>query len=228
MASDLVDTPARPCGVGPVPAATPPVQKTTKRTITRRAVIWLGQTCNARCYFCYFIDRIKSADHPEHAFMTLEKAKRICRTVREFYGCTAIDIQGGEPTIHPEILPLINYCRGIDLYPTLITNGLYLAKPGVLEQFRDAGIRDFLVSLHGIGGIHDEVVGRKGAYEKIITAIERMRELGIPFRFNCTMSKPVVPILPQIAEKAITYGARAVNFIAFNPFCDQETDAARR
>ncbi len=196
---------------------------TTKRVLTRRAVLWLGQTCNLRCYFCYFLNRIADTKHPEHDFMTLEKSKAICTKLRRFYGCTAIDIQGGEPTIYPGILDLISHCRDIGLHPTLITNGLYLAKPGALEKFKDAGVRDFLVSLHGIGDIHDEVVGRKKAYEKIIAAIERMAELGVPFRFNCTMSKPVVPILPEIARKAVHYGAAAVNFIAFNPFSDQET-----
>lgn len=205
------------------PSAVPPLKTTTKRTITKRGVMWLGQTCNARCYFCYFLNRIEDAHHPEHAFMTLDKAKAICHTLRYTYGNTAIDIQGGEPTIHPDILELIAYCKEIGLYPTLITNGIALAKPGVLEKFQEAGVRDFLVSLHGIGEIHDEVVVKKGAYEKIIRSIERMRELGIPFRYNCTMSKPVVPLLPEIAKKAVEYGARAVNFLAFNPFEDQAT-----
>lgn len=194
---------------------------TTRRVLTKRGVMWLGQTCNLRCYFCYFIDRIEDHKHPEHAFMSLEKAKQICKTLRFFYGNHAIDIQGGEPTIHKEILELIRYCREIGLIPTLITNGLILGKPGKLEEFRDAGVRDFLVSLHGIGELHNEVVRVKGAYEKIIAAIERMRALDIPFRFNCTMSKPVIPVLTQVAQKAIDYGALAVNFIAFNPFSDQ-------
>jgi MoaA/NifB/PqqE/SkfB family radical SAM enzyme len=200
----------------------PPLKKTRKRVITRRGVIWLGQTCNQRCYFCYFINRIRDREHPEHAFMDLAKAKHICRTLREIYGNTAIDIQGGEPTIYPDILELCRYCRDIGLYPTLITNGLVLAKPGRIEEYRDAGVRDFLVSLHGIGEIHDEVVGIKGAYDKIMTAIGRMRDTGFPFRLNCTMSKPVVPIIPEIAKHAIEYGAYAVNYIAFNPFADQQ------
>ena len=197
--------------------------KTRKRTLTRRGVLWLGQTCNLRCYFCYFLNRIQDTEHPEHSFMEIDKAKEICRILRRFYGNTAIDIQGGEPTIYSQILELIRYCREIGLYPTLITNGLVLGKPGVLEQYQEAGIRDFLVSLHGIGEIHDEVVCRKGAYDKIIAAIERMRELDVPFRFNCTISMPVVPVLTEIAQKAIDYGAKAVNFLAFNPFEDQET-----
>ncbi|NIA14976.1 MAG: radical SAM protein [Nitrospiraceae bacterium] len=198
-------------------------QTTTKRVLTRRGVMWLGQTCNLRCYFCYFASRIADSKHPEHAFMALEKAKQICHTLRHTYGNTAIDIQGGEPTIYPQILELVSYCRDIGLYPTLITNGLALIKPGVVEGYRDAGVRDFLVSLHGIGDIHDQVVGVRGAYDKIIAAIGRMRETGVPLRFNCTMSKPVIPVLPEIARKAIEYGAYGVNYIAFNPFGDQES-----
>ena len=194
---------------------------TRKRVITKRAVMWLGQTCNQRCWFCYFIDAISNPHSPEHAFMTLEKAKAICHVLRTFYDNTSIDIQGGEPTIFPGILDLVHYCREIGLYPTLITNGIALAKPGVLEKYKEAGIRDFLVSLHGLREIHDEVVCKKGAYEKIAAAIDGMREVGIPFRYNCTMSKPVIPILPEIAQHAIDHGARVVNFIHFNPFRDQ-------
>lgn len=207
--------------------ATPPprgtFETTRKRVLSRRGVMWIGQTCNLRCYFCYFLNRIADSQHPEHAFMSIDKLKKMCHTLRYYYGNTSVDIQGGEPTIYPDILELIRYCKEIGLHPTLITNGLALADIDKLRGFQEAGVRDFLVSLHGIGDIHDEVVCRKGAYVKITKAIENMVELGIPFRLNCTMSKPVVPLLPEIARKAIKYGANAVNFIAFNPFEDQET-----
>src|SRR5882672_5133590 len=73
--------------------------QTREKLITRRGVLWLGQTCNIRCHFCYFLDRIEKKDHPEHPFMDLEKAKKICHDLRYRYGNTSIDIQGGEPTI---------------------------------------------------------------------------------------------------------------------------------
>jgi MoaA/NifB/PqqE/SkfB family radical SAM enzyme len=199
------------------------LKKTKKRTLSRRGVMWLGQTCNARCYFCYFINRIEDKEHPEHPFMSLEKSKHICNVMRYFYGNTSVDIQGGEPTIFPGILDLVRHCHDIGLYPTLITNGLTLYKAGKLEAFRDAGLRDWLVSLHGIGEAHDDVVRVKGGFGKISRSIARMQELGIPFRYNCTMSKPVVDVLPDVARNAIEHGALAVNFIAFNPFGDQQT-----
>ena len=36
----------------------PGLPKTKKRVLARRGVLWLGQTCNLRCYFCYFVNRI--------------------------------------------------------------------------------------------------------------------------------------------------------------------------
>jgi pyruvate-formate lyase-activating enzyme len=206
------------------PASANGLPWTRRRTLTKRGVLWLGQTCNLRCFFCYFLNRIEDNSHIEHPFMDLAKAKQICHTMRYTYGNTAVDIQGGEPTIYPGILDLISYCREIGLHPTLITNALHLAKPGKLEPFKEAGIRDFLISFHGLGDVHDKVVQKKGAYEKMCTAIDRMRELDIPFRFNCTMTNPVVPLVPKVAQKAIDYGARAVNYIVFNCFEDDSSD----
>ena len=47
-----------------------------RRVLTRRGIISLGQTCNLQCYFCYFRDRRSDANHPEHEFMSMEKAER--------------------------------------------------------------------------------------------------------------------------------------------------------
>ena len=48
---------------------------TNYRALCRRGVLWIGQTCNLRCHFCYFLDKIETNSHPEHPFMELEKAK---------------------------------------------------------------------------------------------------------------------------------------------------------
>jgi len=81
---------------------------TQEKLLTRRGVMWLGQTCNIRCHFCYFLDRINDKEHPEHAFMDLDKAKAICHDLRYKYGNTSIDIQGGEPLIWHHIYDLIH------------------------------------------------------------------------------------------------------------------------
>ena len=202
-------------------------KKTKKRVLTRRGVIWLGQTCNLRCYFCYFKDRIATATHPEHPFMSLEKAKKICKTLVEYYKNTAVDIQGGEPTIYPQIYQLTSFCREIGLLPTLITNALVLDNIDTCKQLKDSGIRDCLVSVHGIDKTYDQIVGVKNAHKRQMKALENLNKLDIPIRFNCVLSKPVLPQLKDIAKLAEDVGSVVVNFIAFNPFEDQQIKGKR-
>ena len=201
--------------------------KTTTRKITRRGVMWLGQTCNIRCHFCYFLDRINATDHPEHPFMTLEKAKRICSTLLDVYDNNAIDIQGGEPTLFRHINELVEHCRKIGLMPTLITNAIALQDLRKCAQLKDFGIRDLLVSVQGLDETYDAIVGVKGASVKQRHGLENIIQAGIPIRFNSVLSKPVLPQLEKIAQLAVDVNARVVNFLAFNPFEDQQIAGKR-
>ena len=198
------------------------------RKLTRRGIMWLGQNCNLRCYFCYFKDRRSDPNHPEHAFMSMDKAKKIATTLVEFYGNTSVDIQGGEPTLWDGILEYVTFCRSIGLGPTVITNGQRLSKISVVEDFREAGIRDFLVSIHALGATYDRVVGRKGAHAKQMAALKNLQKAGVPFRTNTVMLAESVQHLPLIAELGIRTGAKVVNYLTYNPYDDQRRPGARR
>ncbi len=200
---------------------------TSHRVHCRRGVMWLGQTCNLRCKFCYFSDRIANAEHPEHAFMSLEKAKGICKALVEEYGNNSIDIQGGEPTIYPQIHELVRYCAEIGLKPTLITNALILDKIEACQKLKDAGVFDLLISAHALGESYDQLVQVPGASARQLKALGNLKQIGIPFRFNTVLSHDAIPQLMEIAKIAQETGARAVNFIAYNPFIDQ-ADGTKR
>ena len=202
--------------------ATNAIEKSTRRILTRRGVLWLGQTCNLRCHFCYFLDRVRANNHPEHPFMNLNKAKEICSTLFDTYGNKSIDIQGGEPTIHPDINALVRHCRDIGLMPTLITNAIALSRKEACQKLRDAGIRDMLISVNGLGETYDAITGVPNGHKKQMGALGNLRETGIPFRFNCVLAKSILPDLADVAGLAIESGARIMNFIAFNPFEDQQ------
>jgi len=160
--------------------------------------------------------------------MTLAKAKKICSTLVNYYGNNAIDIQGGEPTIYQSIYELVRYCRDIGLLPTLITNGLVLANKEKCRKFKEAGIRDFLFSVHGLGETYNQIVGNvPHASKKQLQALDNCLELEIPIRFNCVLSKSIISQLTDIAKFAVQNKVRVVNFIAFNCFEDQQLDGKR-
>jgi sulfatase maturation enzyme AslB (radical SAM superfamily) len=200
---------------------------TKRRKATRRGTIWLGFKCNIRCHFCYYITRVSDATHPEYPFMSLDKTKEVCRTLVEVYGNSSVDIQGGEPTLYKDIYPLVSYCREIGLDPSLITNALVLEDRHAVVRYKEAGLRDFMVSIQGLGPVYDEIVQLRGAFDRQMRGLKNLQEVGIPFRFNCVMSKAAVPQLPQIAELGIRTGAQSVCFLNFSSNGDQRIEGMR-
>ncbi|GAA0401256.1 radical SAM protein [Micromonospora gifhornensis] len=194
---------------------------TTQRQITRRGVLWLGLTCDVRCKFCY--DEKVSLN--AKAWMPPTEARAAIDKFRYFYHNEFVDFMGGEPTLHPNALEIVRHAADIGLRPTMITHGMHLADMDNARAFADAGIHDFLVSIHGIGDTVREIHGRgRDNYAKQIAALNNLRELGVPFRFNVTMIKDNLTELEAIAELAGQTGARVVNFLTFNPYFEWTAD----
>jgi hypothetical protein len=137
---------------------------------------------------------------------------------RRYYQNEYVDYMGGEPTLHPQIVEIIRYSSEIGIKPTPITHGMRLADRSFAEALRDAGVHDFLVSVHGVGDTLNKIHRRgTGNFEKQQAGLENLRALGVPFRFNTTVVRDNLPELPGIARLAVGVGALVVNFLTFNP-----------
>ena len=203
------------------PAERPPVLWSHERHLTRRGVLWLGLRCDVRCKFCYD----ENVPTTEKAWLGLDEAIEALNKFRSFYRNEYVDFMGGEPTLHPAILEIVVHAARIGLRPTVITHGMHLSKPDRVTAFAQAGIHDFLVSIHGLGAtaaaIHSR--GRNSAARQM-RALDNLRALGVPFRFNVTMIRDNLTQLEAIAELAGEKGARVVNFLTFNPYFEWSRD----
>ncbi|MBU1110079.1 radical SAM protein [Patescibacteria group bacterium] len=148
--------------------------------ITKRAVLYVTMLCNASCKFCYY--RFES--NRKHT--PLEDIKKNLSSFKKDYGIEYVDITGGEPTIHPQIIDIVKSSCDIGIKPTVITNAL---KPDVISSLVENGLEDLLVSIQGFRDGHDEVVGISGAYEKIIETLTVLKSKSFEFRFNTVLTK---------------------------------------
>lgn len=203
------------------PSASPRILRSCERRLTRRGVLWLGLRCDVRCKFCY--DEHFPAS--QKAWLKADDAIRALDKFRFYYHNEFVDFMGGEPTLHPAVLEIVAHAASIGLRPTLITHGMGLAKTDRAAAFAKAGVHDFLVSIHGLGdtavAIHSR--GRNNA-TKQMQALDNLRALDIPFRFNVTMIRDNLTQLEAIARLADEMGARVVNFLTFNPYFEWERD----
>jgi MoaA/NifB/PqqE/SkfB family radical SAM enzyme len=144
-----------------------------------------------------------------------------------YYGLTATDISGGEPTIFDQLPELVRHCANIGLAPTVITHGQRLGKESYTVRIEDAGLDDWLVSLHGLEKEHNDLVRRKGkaepghalAHDPFSRTVIGAQKCVQPVRFNCTLTSTNLECLPAYGRfLADNFPPTVCNFIQFNPF----------
>ena len=180
--------------------------------ITKRAVLYIGYSCNIRCKFCYY--RYK----PKKNWKKIKIAQAEASVYRKVFDNDRVDITGGEPTVYPKIIQLVKHCNTIGLRPSMITNGIILSKEKKVIELKKAGVFDYLLSVHGLDEVYDYSVDLKGGFELQKKAVKILNNQNIPFRVNVTITKFNTPQLVDIAKYAKRINAKVVNFICFNPF----------
>ena len=122
------------------------------------ASIKITQRCNLNCKHCGW--EKKSWDE-----LNFQQWKRI---IDDLYhkGVTVIAVEGGEPTLHPDVPYIVDYIKHRGLFCIFITNGtrdLSSINPDVLW-----------ISIDGMQECHDRIRG-KGTFNKVLETIKANR-----------------------------------------------------
>ncbi len=86
----------------------------------------------------------------------------------------SVVLTGGEPTLHPRLLDLIDHVPKDQAVVSMFTNGSRVAE--MADELRGAGLFGALVSLDSDDpATHDEYRRREGAYQTAVGAVEALR-----------------------------------------------------
>jgi radical SAM protein with 4Fe4S-binding SPASM domain len=86
-----------------------------------------------------------------------------------------IAVTGGEPMMRPDLFEVMKYAHGLGFAWGMVTNGSLLTKEKIAKA-KDAGMATVVVSIDGIGEVHDKFRGFPGAYKKAIAAVKGLAE----------------------------------------------------
>jgi AdoMet-dependent heme synthase len=164
-------------------ALTPDVEAATAPTapFLRLTTLWLqitGTWCNLQCTHCI------NASGPTDPWLPSMDARSIQHAIREAetLGVKEIYFTGGEPFLHPEILPLLN--DSLAIAPTsVLTNGTRIDVRMAAALARLAGEAayslDIRVSLDDVNEQRNDRIRGRGAWRKAVRAIRLLAEQGI-------------------------------------------------
>ena len=90
-----------------------------------------------------------------------------------------IAFSGGEPTIHPDFIPMVREATRRGIYVAVATNGLAFASESFTDKALKAGLKYVEVSLDSTDPkVHDEFRGVKGAWELAVKGIKNVVKHG--------------------------------------------------
>jgi MoaA/NifB/PqqE/SkfB family radical SAM enzyme len=155
--------------------------------------------CNARCGFCDYWKTDSSARAQELA--SYADAAR-------FFNPMLVTFTGGEPLLRRDLETLVStVASAVRLkYIILLTHGGMLT----VERARslwDAGVNQFNISLDYLDERHDEARGIPGLTQRILTAVQGMRAIGIDgVRFNTVIKRDNLDQIMPIVRRAVQLG----------------------
>lgn len=136
--------------------------------------------CNLKCLYCYevFPDRPRS--------MPLSDWKRLLSMLAESR-VTRVTFSGGEPTLHPDLAPMLAHARSVGLQTSIITNGARLSD-AMLDNLDLVGM-----TLDTTDRSLLERIGRSTARKCYLETLHRVavraRARCVPFKLNTVVSE---------------------------------------
>ena len=182
----------------------------------------LTNACNLRCTMCGQwspAGYVRTGHGYRGPALALDDWKRLADEAAA-QGITSILLRGGEPFLHPDILPLLEHLHGLGLYVSIDSNGTRLAAfAGDLVRLGQIHVT---VSVDGPEAVHDEVRGLPGCFAQLKEGLARLAALdgGAPRRVSRSICFTISPWsvrgLGEMPDVARSLGVESICIV---PYC---------
>ncbi len=173
------------------------------------AAINLTKRCNLSCEHCYLDAGILKAGSQDE-LTTAE----VCDALDQFADLTdgaMVVLTGGEPLLRPDLDHLAEHASSLGLMVVIGTNGLLLT-PARVQRLIKAGVSGVGISLDSLDPeFHDNFRGRRGAWQKAMTAMDNCKNEGLAFQIHFSVMDDNAHELDGMIDFAKSVGALVLN-----------------
>ncbi|MGD2273068.1 MAG: radical SAM protein, partial [Desulfobacterales bacterium] len=178
-----------------------------------RLIFWETTAgCNLDCAHCR---RITVADQLTPQDLSTEESFELIDQITVFARPILI-LSGGEPLIREDIFEISTYAQESGLILALATNGT-LIDAKTAKRIQKAGIRRVSVSFDGSDAPTHDALRGQGSFKKALKGINQLKETGVPFQINTTVTRHNVQRVDHMLQLAKETGAVALHLFLLVP-----------
>jgi heme b synthase len=178
-----------------------------------RLLAWeTTRRCNLACLHC----RAAAGSGPYPGELSTVEGIKLLDDLATM-GPVVVILTGGEPLIREDIYDLAAYGTRAGHRMVMAVNGT-LVTAAVAARLKDAGIQRVSISIDGATAeSHDRLRGVPGAYAGALAGLAALREAGLPFQINTTVTRGNRAELPAIHDLALKLDAAAHHVFVLVP-----------
>ncbi|MBO4300404.1 MAG: heme b synthase [Desulfovibrio sp.] len=178
-----------------------------------RLIAWeVTRSCNLACRHC----RAEAHLKPYPGELSTKEALSLIDTFPQV-GKPIIIFTGGDPMMRPDVYDLVSYAHGKGFVCAFAPNGT-LITPQTAAMIRDAGVSRCSISIDGPDAqSHDSFRGVPGAFDASLRGMACLKEAGVPFQINTTVTRNNLNTFTQIFQLCETVGASAWHIFLLVP-----------
>ncbi len=178
-----------------------------------RLIFWeLTKRCNLTCRHC----RAEAEDIDYSGELSPEQIKSVIDDIATVSNPILV-LTGGEPLYRKDIFDIASYAGGKKLRVALASNGT-LIDADIARQIKAAGIARVSISIDGSSAeSHDSFRGITGSFDDAVKGARLLKDAGVEFQFNTTITKRNVDEIDDILAFAEAEGAAALHIFMLVP-----------
>lgn len=175
------------------------VYDSTNRSGRIECDVLLTNRCNLSCRHCLYIERI-----PQKKDLA---ASDFDELLRRLEGTGAeVHLLGGEPLCREDIVDIVSEITRRGLVAKILTNGFVLTR-SLMFRLKEAGLKGIGVSIDGVRESHNINRGNSLAYDRVMNALELIKESGFPTKVSCAIHSgnrdSLCPLLLELDKKGV-------------------------
>ena len=176
-------------------------------------IAWeVTRSCNLSCVHC----RAAANCGPYPGELSTEKCFQLIDEIAVM-SSPVIILTGGEPLLRPDIFEIASYGTNKDLRMVMATNGT-LVNPATVKKMIQSDIKRVSISIDGKDAAsHDAFRQEKGAFAGAMAGIDAMKETGMEFQINTTITTANLSQIKDILKLAKKLGAAAHHIFLLVP-----------
>ncbi len=149
-----------------------------------KLIFELTNRCNFGCVHC-----IRSEDGPHH-YLPVTIVEKVRREVQAYQPISLVAFTGGEPTLHPQFVDIVELVTTSGYPFTFVTNGWNFSQTFAKIQTWKSSLERVSFSLDGASETtHDALRRQPGSFRRLMQAISLCHVHGVPVQLNMVVTR---------------------------------------